>query len=497
MEPERHIEKLLRAYAKKRRDQAGAAPELHPATRRLLQGEVARRAANRGEDSFLLTIMAVLRRRLVFAVCVVAMALVGAALVLPALSNAKSKSQTFSAMSNLKQIGMAVQTFADDNRRFPSTLAEVKSALPDKVLIDPRNGQPFIYVAGAKSPSNMEPASVLAYSPADKKGRMVLYADGHVAKVSREQFEELSTREVALIATAGDRARRELADRAPERRFSRSAPTASAEAPAPAKAAAPASLGVEEAKMKLADSEAGGLSKRELATRTVDIARKDESIPEAQPAPATSSGSAVAADSLKSAPALPLEKAAAQTLAVQYYFSNAQRYVQVQPPSVPPPASRSLATPLPKAPAVLAAFQMEQNGGEIRVVDQDGSVYNGTVELTNAAFAPAPAAGQNLSFAKEAQVPDAAGASVQNYYFRVSGTNRSLQQNVMFTGNLAAAADGALLNWQSNAAPGIGGQYQARPANQLQLPLGNSRITGTAVIDNRREIQVIAVPATP
>ena len=40
-EPERPIEKLLRDAAQKRRDEAGAPLELHSATRRLLQGEVA------------------------------------------------------------------------------------------------------------------------------------------------------------------------------------------------------------------------------------------------------------------------------------------------------------------------------------------------------------------------------------------------------------------------------------------------------------------------
>lgn len=44
-EPERPIEKLLRAAAEKRREEAGAPFELHPATRRLLQGEVTRRFA--------------------------------------------------------------------------------------------------------------------------------------------------------------------------------------------------------------------------------------------------------------------------------------------------------------------------------------------------------------------------------------------------------------------------------------------------------------------
>jgi hypothetical protein len=42
MPDERHIEKTLRAYAKRRRDEAGTPPGLHPAARQLLQAEVAR-----------------------------------------------------------------------------------------------------------------------------------------------------------------------------------------------------------------------------------------------------------------------------------------------------------------------------------------------------------------------------------------------------------------------------------------------------------------------
>lgn len=49
-EPERPIEKLLRAAAKQRRDECGAPLALHPATRRLLQGEVAREFAKPGGE---------------------------------------------------------------------------------------------------------------------------------------------------------------------------------------------------------------------------------------------------------------------------------------------------------------------------------------------------------------------------------------------------------------------------------------------------------------
>jgi len=54
-EPERHIEKQLKAYANKRRSEAGAPLELHPATRRLLHGEIARKASRPRGGLFFLT----------------------------------------------------------------------------------------------------------------------------------------------------------------------------------------------------------------------------------------------------------------------------------------------------------------------------------------------------------------------------------------------------------------------------------------------------------
>src|SRR5437660_11182708 len=46
MDPERPIEKLLRQAAQARRAQPGAPQELHPATQRMLQGEVTRKFAS-------------------------------------------------------------------------------------------------------------------------------------------------------------------------------------------------------------------------------------------------------------------------------------------------------------------------------------------------------------------------------------------------------------------------------------------------------------------
>src|ERR1041385_4519628 len=77
MNDERPIEKLLRRYARKRRDEAGAPLELHPATRRRLQGEVVRQfpkpATERG-GSFAVW-FTVLRRRWIYATAAVGIVL--------------------------------------------------------------------------------------------------------------------------------------------------------------------------------------------------------------------------------------------------------------------------------------------------------------------------------------------------------------------------------------------------------------------------------------
>jgi hypothetical protein len=122
-------------------------------------------------------------------------------------------------------------------------------------------------------------------------------------------------------------------------------------------------------------------------------------------------------------------------------------------------------------PAVLDEFTVAQEGENLTVVDRDGSVYNGFVRA-----APATAGNVNLVYSDEhpmslttsptnaelkakalavaasqathvngskvengdsnaleqTQVADAA----QNWFFRVEGTNRSLRQRVIFSGNL-------------------------------------------------------------
>jgi hypothetical protein len=99
---------------------------------------------------------------------------------------------------------------------------------------------------------------------------------------------------------------------------------------------------------------------------------------------------------------------------------------------------------------VLVNFQVQQNGNAIRVVDADGSVYDGSLlpESAIAQIEPAPAATPASPVTAPEQVERAKtiasrdeSQTAQNYFFRVTGTNQTLKQNVVFAGNLLATAN--------------------------------------------------------
>src|SRR5579871_5200823 len=85
MEPERHIEKLLRAVAKKRREQSGEPFELNPAARQELLREAARRPVKKSGGGFFAQMFSAFGPRLALALSVVVMLAVGVWLVRPLL----------------------------------------------------------------------------------------------------------------------------------------------------------------------------------------------------------------------------------------------------------------------------------------------------------------------------------------------------------------------------------------------------------------------------
>lgn len=103
MEPERPIESLLRALAKKRRAESGDGFDPHPATRRLLQGEVARLRKPRERGAGFLRRLGWMRPGRVFAICLFASLLLSAFLFLPVLGIAKKKSSAAIVMNTVQQ----------------------------------------------------------------------------------------------------------------------------------------------------------------------------------------------------------------------------------------------------------------------------------------------------------------------------------------------------------------------------------------------------------
>ena len=428
MEPERKIEKLLRAYAQKRRAAAGDPLKLHPATRRLLQDEVSRRAGTPEPEEPSVSLWQLFRQQWAILGGFALMVFLGAIFLLPPLTSVKHEAQSISAMNNLKQIGAAAQMVAGENNgKLPASLDELTNGLVSRqTLIDPVSGKPFVYLAGSKNLDQLESNEVLAYSPADKDGRPVLFADGRVESADRERFAALTN---------------------------------------------PKSVG-----FTLAENKTRGQPAKTVANEPASAA---------EPAPALAAAGELKAPEPGSGLQL-FDKTAAASQ------QNLYRNTSLSAQKV----------------SVLQSFQMVQNGDVVSVVDRDGSVYHGSLQVAlekgnevTKAMAPKVEAPPAELHAKADHSEDNPQQAAQNYFFRVAGVNRTLKQNVVFSGAVEAVP-GALTNatqtfTTGGAAGGTGGQGNLQPStNQQQALPSNSRVVGTAVIDQTNQIEINAVPVT-
>ncbi len=389
MDNERPIEKLLRDYAAQRRAQAGEPRELHPATRRLLQGEVARQYPRTGrEGSVVARFFARWRPGFVYALC--ALALV--AISLPLLLQSTKKNESTAHLAK----AVPAERAAEEAPRIaeppaPAALSrELDAAAP------------------AAGRNRTEESFQTALSPTE--------ANREQADASDVRFQD------RMQVTPGSRA---PATESPTRSVTATPPPAvrrqAAEPPAPAPAATdPATLS--------------------LAARSAAPAPAPASVPEATAFQARY-GAAPAATSVV-----------------------AQKFTQAIPASSPRPATVAEKD----APSVLATFHLEQTGQQLRVIDSDGSAYLGSI------------------------------AQERNNYFQVTGTNRTLQQAVVFSGNLVVLTN-VVAGGQATPtlSPSAQNQIQLSPS-QSQLPLlQNSIISGRVQWGTNREMQINAVPVPP
>ena len=122
-EPQRDIEKDLAAYASKRREEAGAPPPLHPATRKLLQGEAARVwSAKKSAPGFWAALLAGGWPRLAIGLSTILVLGLAAVVFLPPRKHGESTL----AMNSLKA--------PDDSRRQAESAAKPAADLPARKL---------------------------------------------------------------------------------------------------------------------------------------------------------------------------------------------------------------------------------------------------------------------------------------------------------------------------------------------------------------------------
>jgi len=143
---------------------------------------------------------------------------------------------------------------------------------------------------------------------------------------------------------------------------------------------------------------------------------------------------------------------------------------------------------------LLQSFRVEQSGKDLRMIDSDGSVYLGSIESSTRNAS-------TLNFKREvlAQSAKLAGETKsvnqtgQMFRFRVAGTNLTLNQPMVFTGNILNNVAPGSNAPASNAPASNGGAFA--PAGQVSPRLDQSQLSGQVLLGLTNRIDILAVPA--
>jgi hypothetical protein len=471
METKRNIEKLLSAFSKKRKTDAGAPLEIHPANRRLLQDEVARSVKKPGVEgsSFWINLFASNPRR-AFALGVLVSLGISVVLLLPALKESKSKTvlaqNKSSVAKDLKKAAppapAAAPTVAPVQLDAPvmtapvvaPEIASAKLKASDAIVLEDRSGLPK--ESGQKlGTDGVRPASVNAPVVASQNVTRSFGGGGGGGAGGRGGGEGFGGARLDGDATV-------VANGA----------TSSVNLDAGITASGTV---VPAAATTLA------FDKQPAATYAVSESRTAT----------TSIGGSVSFKNLAPASG----QNASQTLSQNFYRQR-------------------MADEAKSGTSILDSFAFEQSGDQITVVDADGSKYSGIVQIAAVNEENGFVAKQTSPVAQSARLAAAAPqrresvatnsavvfsyanqqqVASPNFYFRVTGTNRTLNQAVVFSGNLVANTN-AIVVGNTGSARAF---QQVQPQVIQQLPLLNSRITGRVSVGGKSDIQINAVPVAP
>src|SRR5205814_1579119 len=123
---------------------------------------------------------------------------------------------------------------------------------------------------------------------------------------------------------------------------------------------------------------------------------------------------------------------------------NVQRFARLE---VMTKAKATATDKVSPVKAVLASFEISRLGSEVRVVDADGSVYTGYVQPATEARRSRVVKAEKPAVMTETARSNGSGRkqveaqTTQDYFFRVAGTNRTLGENVTFSGQFIGAAN--------------------------------------------------------
>jgi hypothetical protein len=200
-------------------------------------------------------------------------------------------------------------------------------------------------------------------------------------------------------------------------------------------------------------------------------------------------------------------------------FQNAarQRFVQMAGPSKNKVSAKPSA-----ADFVLNSFVVEQDGAQLRFIDADGSVYEGALLAGDAGTVRTldrvasgdklddtkkqkAAASRSLNSPKAASLQTAENtqriqgeaAGYQNSSFRVAGTNLSVNQKVVVSGNFILNTNATALNNTMAAGRPRSGGVQNFQNNLILLQTPNSRIYGNAIVGGRTQVEINATAVAP
>ena len=468
-EPQRDIEKDLLAYKLRRGEQLGAPLELHPATRKMLQGEAARaasrplltseEAAKNFVRSFVMShqqpsFFARYRQRIIWGGAMCACL----TLVLAVLRNDPRLASTPSQVSDPQTAKPQATVAATKQQTEGESLARTKQPAPaaDKV----------------QELAKTSTAPVASPPPANPRGAAVASAPPLVRDLDRKLVEKKEGSQTTQIAKALKAVQGADALSATEDKKSGEV-------------------------MKLKRSAGDELLRANLAAAAG--ASGGAGIP---PASAPSTASAAQLFGANSAPE------ASQVRQQFLQLDNQARY------------RKNFNSP--PMPQVMQDFAFERTGDRVRIVDADGSTYEGTVM-------PAPVeevranAVSKLDAAKERKdslaQPTQSADPQSSYRFYANGVNRKLNQSVEFRGEWQAAvpaqsspttpglqpvalgvrlerkvAEKAEQTVLSNSLSGSAAKVLNFNYQQSQNAAAPGRISGRAVVGGKNEFDINAVP---